>query len=203
MGFLTLQVDARDLVGDKGPVARVLKYLPSIMEAGGNTAARVIRNHIRHLAQTRHDTADRLGAQPTNHFKASDVSPAHVSDSQVYISISTPGMSRAFQDIDILPVEARSLAIPMHADAYGFQPRELTDRGERLFRILRRGERRGGNMMDILFRRGDRGQLEAMYSLVGAVHQKQDRTLLPSDDQLNEAFEKGASKAVEVALALS
>lgn len=191
--MISVEIDATAL---RTSMDRVRGSLRDILMAGGTSAARGIRNHIRMLARTRHGTSDRLGARPTNHFKASDVGAPTVSGSTVSIPLSTPGIGRAFHPVDILPVEARSLAIPLHADAYGFQPRELTDRGMRLFRILRRGERRGGELYNILFRRGDRGELIPMYALTQHVRQDQDRSLLPSDKALSDDFAEGAERAV-------
>lgn len=200
MGFLTVTVDAHDLTGPKAPLSLIQSNMESILRGAGHYAYRLIRRWVADIGQTRHGTATRLGATPTNHYKGSDVAPPVVFDNEVSIAINTPGISRAFGDLHIRPVEARALAIPMHRDAYGLQPRELTDRGEQLFRILRRGEHRGSEPTNILYRRDPNGGLEAMYALVGAVNQPQDRTLLPPDDQLSAQFAKGAKKAIKAVL---
>lgn len=203
MPFITVTVDMNDLTGPKSPLSLLLNNQETILRGGGSVAARAIRNYYRSDLSTRHTTASRLGASPSNHYKASDVGQPMVDGNEVAIPISTPGMSRAFNDLDIRPVEARALAIPLHRDAYGLQPRELSDRGVRLFRILRRGERQGGQLTDVLYRQGDNDALEAMYRLVGAVRQPRDRTLLPSDEQLTTAFTRGAKKAIKVVLQMN
>lgn len=201
MPFVTLGVDAAGFVRENGLDA-VLRSMDRVNMGGGIAAARVIRNHIRNLAATRHGTAGRLGASPTNHFKASDVASPVADGEGVSIAVSTPGIGRAYGDVVIRPVEARALAIPMDASAYGFQPRELTDRGEILFRMLLRGERRGGRRSNVLFKAGEDGSPVAMYALVGEVTQPRDPSLMPTDDELLRAFADGATAAAKAAASL-
>lgn len=169
----------------------------SILRNAGQRINRTVRNHIRMLAAIRHGTANRLGANPTAHFKASDVLPAKVSeaDNSVTTSVITPGIVRAVRDVTILPKEAQSLAIPLHSTAYGFQPRELTDRGEEMFRIKEKDSKEKSN---ILYKRGDgEDELIPMYLLVRRVFQKKDDTLMPRKSLLEEEGLKGAQAAVK------
>ena len=198
MAFLTVQIDTEGLEKNS-PLLRILKNMNSVVKGGGLAATRLIRNWIRDLGETRHGSADKLGARSTNHFKASDVAAPVIRDDSATIAVTTPGINRAFHDLYIKPVEAKALAIPLHADAYGIQPRELTDRGEQLFTILRRGEKKGGSRSNILYKQDDDG-IVAMYALVGSVTQPQDRSLLPSDEDLLGSFSEGAEKAVKTIL---
>lgn len=169
--------------------------MSSVYKNAGVRLARVIRNHMRLLASTRHDTANRLGATPTNHFKASDVLPPNATSSDVSVTITTPGIGRAYHDIDIDPVNGQFLTIPLHADAYGISAREYSDRYGRLFRINQKGSTEKGKVLytkDVL-----NGKPIPMYALTAHVHQVQDPSLMPTKDQMTEEALNGALAAIK------
>lgn len=173
---------------------RLQDQMDSVLRNAGQHLAQCIRRHMRRLAATRHGSSAALGAKPSNHFKATDVLDPVVRNDAVEVAVATPGISRAFHDIDIYPKEASALAIPLHASAYGIQPREINDRGTyQLFRITRKGTTEKGN---VLYRNED-GQLIPMYALTQHVHQEQDRTLMPSDEEMIGAAMKGAKSAIK------
>lgn len=193
MASVSVSVELPDL-----DLATKLKSnITSIYRNGGQYLARCIRKHMRMLAATRHSSSQKLGASPSNHFKASDVLEPVVTESGATVAVTTLGISRAFHDLDIYPKEASALAIPLHASAYGMSPREINDRGlYTLFRINRKGSTEKGN---VLYRNED-GQLIPMYALTAHVHQNQDRSLMPSDDDMSEAALAGIEKAIEAIL---
>lgn len=84
------------------------------------------------------------------------------------VGIDIAGASRAYHDIDIRPIRAKFLAIPIHAAAYGKSPKDF---GKQLFTI--KGKR-------ALFIKKGSG-IVAMFALAKKAHQPQDKTLLPSD----------------------
>lgn len=177
----------------------IQENMRSILGNAGVRLNRLVSNHIRTIAAERHATADRLGAKPTGHFKASDVLPAKVneSDNSVTVTVTTPGIVRAVRDVTILPKEAKSLAIPLHASAYGIQPRELNDRGEyEMFRLKKKGSKEPGN---ILYRR-DGDELVPMYLLVRRVFQKKDESLMPNQTQMMREAVNGAESAIKLIL---
>lgn len=174
----------------------IQENMRSILGNAGERLNRLVRSHIRTIAAERHGTANRLGAKPTGHFKASDVLPAKVneSDNSVTVTVTTPGIVRAVKDVTILPKEAKSLAIPLHASAYGIQPRELNDRGEYdMFRLKKKGSKEPGN---ILYRR-DGDELIPMYLLVRRVFQKKDESLMPNQTQMMREAVNGAESAIK------
>lgn len=178
----------------------IQENMRSILGNAGERLNRLVRSHIRTIAAERHATADRLGAKPTGHFKASDVLPAKVneSDNSVTVTVTTPGIVRAVKDVTILPKEAKSLAIPLHASAYGIQPRELNDRGEyEMFRIKKKDSKEKSN---ILYRRGDDDELIPMYLLVRRVFQKKDESLMPNQTQMMREAVNGAESAIRLIL---
>lgn len=175
---------------------RLKAQMNSVLLNAGEHLAKCIRTHMRMLAQTRHGSSAALGAKPSNHFKATDVlEPKVGSDSSVEVAVTTPGISRAYHDIDIYPKEANALAIPLHASAYGISPREINDRGTyQLFRI-----KRNGTPGNVLYRNED-GELIPMYALTKHVHQVQDPSLMPSNQQMIDAALKGAQEALKTIL---
>ena len=178
----------------------IKENMRSILGNAGVRLNRLVSNHIRTIAAERHGTANRLGAKPTGHFKASDVLPADVSvpDGTVTVRVTTPGIVRAVRDVTILPKEAMSLAIPLHSTAYGIQPRELNDRGEyEMFRIKKKDTKEKSN---ILYRRGDDDELVPMYLLVRRVFQKKDESLMPTKTQMMEEAVAGADAAIKLLL---
>lgn len=172
---------------------KLQKQIKSVYRNAGETLARCIRNWMRMLNQTRHSKSAAMGLKPSNHFSPDKVLEPIVTDDGADVPIAIPGISRAFHDIDIFPKEASALAIPLHADAYGMSPREVNDRGLfKMFRINRAGTNQKGN---VLYRNND-GVLEAMYALTQHVHQSQDRSLMPSDADMEKAAVDGAESAI-------
>lgn len=174
---------------------KLLGNMESVYRNAGVRLARCIRNHMRLLASTRHETANRLGATPTNHFKASDVLPPNATNADVSVTVTTPGISRAYHDIDIDPVNGQFLTIPLHADAYGLSASEYSERYGKLFRINKKGSTEKGNVLytkDVL-----NGKPIPMYSLVTHVHQVQDPSLMPSSDKMTEEALNGALAAIK------
>lgn len=169
--------------------------MSSVYKNAGVRLARVIRNHMRLLASTRHDTANRLGATPTNHFKASDVLPPNATNADVSVTVTTPGISRAYHDIDIDPVNGQFLAIPLHSDSYGISASEYSRQYGNLFRINRKGSTEKQNVLygkDVL-----NGKPVPLYALVSHVHQVRDSSLMPSNEKMTEEAIQGAVAAIK------
>ena len=193
MGMLEVTVS---IPSDIDKLAEKLQAgMSSVYRNAGVRLARCIRNHMRLLASTRHETANRLGATPTNHFKASDVQPPNATSSDVSVTVTTPGISRAYHDIDIDPVNGQFLTIPLHADAYGLSASEYSERYGKLFRINKKGSTEKGKVLytkDVL-----NGKPVPLYALVSHVHQPQDPSLMPSKDKMTEEALNGALAAIK------
>ena len=169
--------------------------MASVYRNAGVRLARCIRNWIRLLASTRHDTANKLGATPTGHFRASDVQPPNATNADVSVTVTTPGISRAYHDIDIDPVNGSWLTIPLHSESYGLSAREYSERYGKLFRINKKGSTEKGNVLytkDVL-----NGKPIPMYALTTHVHQVQDPSLMPSSDKMTEEALNGALAAIK------
>ena len=173
---------------------RIKTSMNSLLRAAGTSLAKRIRQHMRLLNRTRHSALS--GGKSSNHFSPDKVSEPTVSQDAVTVAVDIPGITRAYHDIDIYPKEANALAIPLHASAYGISPRENNDRGtDRLFRIKKDGV--PGN---VLYRNDEDGGLIAMYALTKHVHQVQDPTLMPTNQELTDSAMEGLNSALKVVL---
>lgn len=175
---------------------RIKTSMNSLLRAAGTSLAKRIRQHMRLLNRSRHSALS--GGKSSNHFSPDKVSEPTVSQDAVTVAVDIPGITRAYHDIDIYPKEANALAIPLHASAYGLSPREINDRGTyKLFRINKAGSTEKGN---VLYRNDEGGGLIPMYALTKHVHQVQDPTLMPSNQELTESAIEGLQSALKVVL---
>lgn len=88
------------------------------------------------------------------------------------IDIDIPGVRRAYQDITIRPKLRKALAIPMRREAFGRKPADFPD----AFVVK---NKTSGNAF-IAQKQG--GHLVYLFSLVKQAFQKQDRSIMPSDN---------------------
>ena len=193
MPFLTVTVQTPENIDKLSE--KLLGNMESVYRNAGVRLARCIRNHMRLLASTRHDTANKLGASPTHHFKASDVLPPNATSADVSVTVTTPGISRAYHDIDIDPVNGQFLTIPLHADAYGLSASEYSERYGKLFRINQRGSTEKGKVLytsDVLTKKP-----VPLFALVSHVHQVRDSSLMPSNEKMTEEAIQGAVAAIK------
>ncbi len=169
--------------------------LIDVNRAAGQEVQLITVNHVAVIASTRHATAQRLGASPTNHFaqaaeKVAAGGALAADASGATLTISHVGFTRAFRDVKISPKSAKSLAIPIHATSYGKRASELWDR------------------MGLFIPKGKRiiaatigGVVTPLYILTKSVTQKQDRSLLPSDEQFQTAAVMGVKGWLGMVLA--
>ena len=85
-------------------------------------------------------------------------------------NVDIEGAGRAYHDVIIRPVRAKMLTIPMHSDAFHHSARDFND----LFKP------KGKNILA----RNVNGNLVAMFALAKSAFQKQDSSLMPTDDNL-------------------
>lgn len=140
----------------------------------------LFRNHLEQAEPTRHNTAQRLGAAPTGHLqRAADSVESSHDASNATISITSPGIRRAFGPVEIRPVRRRALTIPSHAASYGKRVSDLANDGWKIFRL---------KGMDVLAgrREGDENPTVLFWLRAKTVLQH-DPGLLPSNDQIADA----------------
>jgi len=148
--------------------------------AGARSVAVLCRRHLRALGQSRHASANRLGAAPSGHFEQAIVE-ADASADDAHVRLLLPGLSRAFRSLTLVPRRARALTIPLAAEAYGKKASELSREGWALFATK-------GVLMGS---RKSTGATKPLYALKSRVRLRQDRSLLPSDNALSRAAREG------------
>jgi hypothetical protein len=169
-------------------------------EQVGLRGAELTRNHLSAIAQTRHRTAQALGAAPTGFWAQGAEKTSSTADEEgATISINQPGIGRVAHDVTIAPGGGKKyLTIPAIADAYGKLARTFPDLtpmirwkdGER--RAVALGKKSGT---------GKEATFTVFYWLVKNVFQPQDRTLLPSDEEYRLAALAGVRDYVDFMLA--
>ena len=173
------------------------------MLVAGTAAETCVKRHVMRLARERHGSAERLGARPSGHWDASLVSLDGTGPSEARVRVAIQGAARAFGPVEIRPVQAGALAIPLHALAYGIRPAELARRME-TFTIRRKDRPQGAEdavVFGRLVRSSGRGrkrktteEIIPLYKLKARVRQRQDPTLMPDDETLGNA----AARALRV-----
>lgn len=171
------------------------------------------RDWLTELAKSRHKTADALGATPTGHLeRAAESVTSAFDDDGATITVTSPGITRAFDDLTITPGPGKKyLTIPATAEAYGKRAGAFNDLRLAIFRkdgayllALVKADQSSlatressGFGIESQRARGSAAPLKAAqrppvyYWLKQSVTQKQDRSLLPSDALLMKAADEG------------
>lgn len=120
------------------------------------------------------DVAEAVAGEIKNHFAMKYPGSKHYDPNKVTvvddeIRIDVPGINRAYHDIDIYPINKQWLCIPLEA-AKGQSPYDI----EGLFKP------KGHNVL----MKEVGGMLTPFFALSKHVHQNQDSTLMPTDDEM-------------------
>lgn len=198
----------RSILLEIGPLTR-----RAIFSAGANGLRLAVRRHLRREGASRHATANRFGATPTQHLiKGAARVTSFSTEHGAIVSVPIAGITRAYRDLEIRPVNRDYLTIPFAADAYGHRVRELRRLGWRIFRpaakgakmISAKGEspRRYSGYQNVL--RGSReSENKVLYLLRKQVVVRQDRTLLPSDEEIASSINIPMIRTIERRLSAS
>lgn len=171
---------------------------------GARHAARAVQKWLLALSATRHATAERLGATPTEIIgrTRSGVKPEE-RDGAAVVVVPHPLFRRAFQDVAIAPDKQEALAIPVHKAAYGKSAKSF---GKDYFFIWRRKKGTDGpkdkGAAFLARSEGKRPAKLVLYYLLyrGTITQKQDPTLLPPMEQTAQAARKGIDALLRLIL---
>lgn len=156
-----------------------------------------VQRHVRDVAMRRHASASALGAQPTGHMEKGAAAITSGSDGDsAYVSIPIPGFARVFGPVDIRPRSAKALTIPINAISYGRRAGEMRKLGFTLFTFSRR---EGGENGVLYGYRDGEDSITPLYALKKHTRLSQDRTLLPSDDDMSRAAEAGMLARISAA----
>jgi hypothetical protein len=155
----------------------------SVRHAGYSAAAAAVgeltRRHLIRLGSWKHMSAERLGAQPTGILGAAAGKVSETATDQFgEVSIKSPAVRRAFHDVEIRPKSWMFLTIPASSISYGRRAAVLAGLGWKIYRP--------GKAKILMGKLGD-DEPKLMYYLVSSVHQRQDRSLLPSDEAMKQS----------------
>jgi hypothetical protein len=151
---------------------RALDDRTELNAAIARRAAVETRRHIREAASVRHETANALGATPTNYLtrRARDVQGT--SDKRgAKVIVKGAIFARVNGPVTIRPVRSKYLTIPIDKDSHGKRARDFEDL------IFRRSKKTGASF---LARKVGR-RLQPLFLLLKKVVLPQDVGLLPGD----------------------
>lgn len=185
---IAINIDVTDTVTPAlAELSRRLQNRTGLHEYIAAKEENVFRTYLRGQASFRHRTAQSLGATPTGELERASQSPEGTATAEGAMISLRPGhlFARAFREVVIKPGPGKKyLPIAVNAEAYGKRPLEF---GESLRFMLV-----GPKKTPILSQEGSGDTRETMYVLVKSVRQKQDRTLLPSDEMVTKEAEEAA-----------
>ena len=170
-----------------------------LFSAVGNAVSKLINDHLKRIAPSRHKTADRLGATPTGHLEKRTSFSSNESEAVVLIPI--PGISRAFKDISIRPKNAPYLTLPMSSVSYGKRAATVRGLGYMIFRPAAKGshktsEGKFSEYQDILMGSKD-GETIPLYVLKKRVDQRQASTLLPTKAEIGNTAARSMIQTIK------
>lgn len=196
---LTIEVHGEKVRATLGRFNDMITDRTGLNRSIGERARELTRNHLIEIAQTRHATASRLGAAPSGHWgQAAEKTTFQADADGATVTINQPGIGRVGHDVKIKPGAGKKyLAIPAIAEAYNRRAYRMTNLtvmvrmkdGKRTAVALQ--ERKASEIRyGRIKKNGSRTVTHVSsrignvwYWLVKEVNQKQDRTLLPSDEQ--------------------
>ena len=153
-----------------------------------------VREYVQREAETRHATAERLGAQPTGHLtRAANQIDAEAGREEITLKFPrTTGLQRAFGNLTILPGSGRQyLTVPAHKDSYGRRAGEFPDL---VFTLIKE------KFPALIWTNGARVGTVAFWLIRKATIPK-DRALLPSEGQFGELLGLGVQNWFDAATA--
>ena len=147
-----------------------------LFSVASNAVAILVRSHLSRLGSWKHESANRLHAQPTGFLqKAARGTVFNASENGGEVIIPAP-LGRAFHDVEIRPKQAAFLTIPAAAESYGKRASVLSALGWKIWRPKGR-KFLMGSVKGV--------EPKILYWLKESVNQPQDRELLPSDDDMH------------------
>lgn len=154
--------------------------------AAARPVADAVRRHLFALGTSRHATAQKLGATPTNIIgRTAENVAVRQGGEGTQVVVPHPMFRRAYHDIVIRPVRAKALAIPVSGEAYGKAPRSFAN-------LFVWKSKKGNKFLA----RRDGKELSLVYLLKEAVSQPKDPSLLPTEAELWSAAKRGLAAEI-------
>ena len=189
---LSAMLNIRITVTDFGATAllnslRSPKFDEGVRQVSGKASANTVQKHLRGLDRAR---PNRLGGTRSHFYSLAALATSFTTDEQgAIVTVAHLGIAQRFYGGTIRPINAKALAIPARAEAYGRRPRDA-DNPQDLF--LRPGK--AGRTAALARRQGKR--LEIWYWLVKSVTQDPDPTVLPPERDLTDAATTAADNYI-------
>ncbi len=195
MALLTLTITAE---GGEAALAAVSALTSADRTAAHQVMAagveRLTQAHLQAVPSVK-NTAANLGASPSGFLKKAAGTVQGTGDATgVMLTMQRAGLSRAFRPYDLVPRSGRLLTIPVDAEAYGKRAREFSGLKWRTFTDADVAAGKSDRAGLVLGRPAPEpgGLFHALFRGARAVHQDQDRSLLPSDEAWLEEMAEGA-----------
>lgn len=150
-------------------VSNMLRRITKSLSEPQRDMENVLRNETKKHVQRRYPGS--------NHYSPDRIHNGSITKNSASIDINIPGITRAYHDILIRPKFRQRLTIPLHQSAYGKKARSFSD----LFYI------RNKNGKEFLAKYSG-NQLILMYVLAKSAFQKQDSTLMPTDESYSKSI---------------
>ena len=162
----------------------------------GRAAANELKKHFRKLNSER---ANKLGGKRSNFYShvAASVQNPKTTENKIIVAISHPHIAQRFWGGTIRPTKTKLIAVPVNKKGYGVYPRIYssvlaflpTRRGGVLVEgeevVITRGKNAGKK------RRVPKKGGALIYALVEKISQKKDPSVMPKDQVIIGAMERG------------
>lgn len=167
---------------------RSQKFDDGVRQVAGKAAANTVQKHLRGLDRTR---ANNLGGKRSHFYSLAALATSFTIDEKgAIVTVAHLGLAQRYYGGTIRPINAKALAIPARAEAYGRRPRDA-DNPQDLF--LRPGK---SGRTAALVRRVNK-KLEVWYWLVKSVTQTADPTVLPDERTLADSATAATDKYIQ------
>ena len=160
---MTIRIQTADGRSIEQGISAVLsRVVDKLNRQSGKIAAESMTKSVKNWVQQRYPGS--------KHYDPSKVNQGDSLGVIGTVNVNIAGAGRAYHDVTIRPTHARHLTIPIHQSAYGKKVSDFND----LFKP------KGKNILA----RNVNGNLVAMFALAKSAFQKQDSSLMPTDDNL-------------------
>lgn len=158
-----------------------------------------IQSHFSKYASEHHASADALGAPHTKHMERAARDMSHEANAERgHIILGMAGIGRARHDVDIVKKDRR-LTLPIAKDSYGKSALEMEEKfGKGSLFVFK--SKAGNVILAAHKKRGKKRITVPLYVLKDKVHQKQDPTMLPSEDAISEETHAALRECIEKCL---
>lgn len=163
-----------------------------LFSAAANAVAILVRSHLSKLGRWKHFTAERLSAHPTGFLKQAARKTNFIADENAGEVVIAAPLGRAFHDVEIRPKNKAFLTIPAAAESYGDRAPRMEADGWKIWRPKNKKYLMGSK---------EGVDPKILFWIKESVHQRQDRSLLPSDEEMQRTATKAVMATIKMRVA--